>query len=72
MVRKRKRPPGYLYLIIIAVIIIAAIFFFEWLGAEKPQRLVDRPIELPERYQAEIDAREAADEAAESEGPGAL
>lgn len=69
---RRKSPPGYLYLIILAVIFIAALFFFEWLGSEKPQRLVDKPIELPAQYQTEIDAKKAAEEAIEAEGPGAI
>lgn len=72
MVRKKKRPAGYLYLVIIAMIIIGAIFFFEWLGGEKPQRLVEKPLELPQQYQEEFDARKAADEASKNEGPGAL
>lgn len=69
---RRKSPPGYLYLIILAVLIIGALFFFEWLGSEKPQRLVDKPIELPAQYQNEIDAKKASDEAIEREGPGAI
>jgi len=72
MVRKRKKTPGYLFLIILAVIIIGLLFLFEWLGSEKPQRLVDQPLELPEQYQAEIDAQNAREEAIEREGPGAI
>ncbi len=72
MVRRRKSPPKYLYLIILAVLIIGSLFLLEWLGSEKPQRLVDKPLELPEQYQKEIDAKKAADEALEREGPGAI
>ncbi len=72
MVRRRKSPPGYLYIIIIAVFVIGSLFILEWLGSEKQQTLVDKPIELPEQYQKEIDAKKAADEALEREGPGAI
>lgn len=72
MVRRKKSPPGYLYLVILGLILIGALFFFEWLGSEKPQRLVDKPLELPAQYQQEIDAKKAAEEAIEREGPGAI
>lgn len=69
---RRKSPPGYLYLIILGIILVGALFFFEWLGSEKPQRLVDKPIELPAQYQNEIDAQKAQDQSSEDTGPGAI
>ena len=72
MVRRRKTPPRYLYIILLLIFIIGSLFVLEWLGSEKPQILVDKPIELPEQYQNEIDAKKAADEALEREGPGAI
>ncbi len=69
MASRRKNPPGYMYLLILSLLIIGVIFLFHWLGGEKPQRLIDQPLELPERYQT---ANPNELNQNQEEGPGAI
>jgi hypothetical protein len=37
---------GWLKWIIVPIVLVAALFFFEWLGGEQPQKLVEVDIQL--------------------------
>ena len=45
MTRKPTRK-GWLKWIIVPIVLVAALFFFEWLGSEQPQKLVEVDIQL--------------------------
>ena len=43
---RKPTAKGWLKWILVPIVLVAALFFFEWLGSEQPQKLVEVDIRL--------------------------
>jgi hypothetical protein len=43
---RKPTAKGWLKWILVPIVLVAALFFFEWLGSEQPQKLVEVDIQL--------------------------